>query len=222
MPMPKRSSVDDFFVQLNDVQRPHLERAEGAEPRCRPGGAGGAEGTCWCTSAARRRTCGCFRTSRTTAAAVPATVFATEKAAVEAAGDQAGEGFIKLPYDRELPTELLKALMQARGRGGTKRPAPAGTILLPSPALRVEAIGLRSGLADPARQLGLGACRRPRLTRSLVHNSGRPLPRASTCCCRLLRSIASDTLIRDRIHAAVQRGQLCRREQGHKTAIPPS
>jgi hypothetical protein len=25
MPMPKRSSVDDFFAQLNDVQRPHLE-----------------------------------------------------------------------------------------------------------------------------------------------------------------------------------------------------
>jgi hypothetical protein len=23
--MPKRSSVDDFFAQLNDVQRPHLE-----------------------------------------------------------------------------------------------------------------------------------------------------------------------------------------------------
>jgi hypothetical protein len=25
MPMPKRKSVDDFFAQLNDVQRPHLE-----------------------------------------------------------------------------------------------------------------------------------------------------------------------------------------------------
>jgi len=25
MPMPKRSSVDDFFVQLKAVQRPHLE-----------------------------------------------------------------------------------------------------------------------------------------------------------------------------------------------------
>jgi hypothetical protein len=25
MPMPKRSSVDDFFAQLNDVQRPHRE-----------------------------------------------------------------------------------------------------------------------------------------------------------------------------------------------------
>ena len=25
MPMPKRSSVDDFFAQLSDVQRPHLD-----------------------------------------------------------------------------------------------------------------------------------------------------------------------------------------------------
>ena len=31
-----------------------------------------------------------------------------------AAGYEAGEGFVKLPYDRELPTDLLKALMQAR------------------------------------------------------------------------------------------------------------
>jgi uncharacterized protein YdhG (YjbR/CyaY superfamily) len=40
--------------------------------------------------------------------------FATQKSAVEAAGYEAGEGFIKLLYDRELLTELLKALMQAR------------------------------------------------------------------------------------------------------------
>ncbi len=33
---------------------------------------------------------------------------------MEAAGYGAGEGFIKLPYDRELPLELLKVLMQAR------------------------------------------------------------------------------------------------------------
>ncbi len=63
----------------------------------------------------RTRTCGCFRTSRTTArfdshprSSPP------RRTAVEAAGYEAGEGFIKLPYDRELPTELLKALMQAR------------------------------------------------------------------------------------------------------------
>ena len=40
--------------------------------------------------------------------------FATQKAAVEAAGFEAGEGFIKLPYERELPTERLKGLMRAR------------------------------------------------------------------------------------------------------------
>ena len=44
----------------------------------------------------------------------PPPFFATQKAAVEAAGYEAGEGFIKLPYDRELPTGLLKALMRAR------------------------------------------------------------------------------------------------------------
>lgn len=33
MPMPKRTSVDDFFAQLDGVQRPHLEalRALSAE-----------------------------------------------------------------------------------------------------------------------------------------------------------------------------------------------
>jgi uncharacterized protein YdhG (YjbR/CyaY superfamily) len=40
--------------------------------------------------------------------------FASRKAAVEAAGYEFGEGFIKLPYTRELPTDLLKALMLAR------------------------------------------------------------------------------------------------------------
>ena len=34
--------------------------------------------------------------------------------AVVTAGYDAGEGFIKLPYDRELPTDLLMALMRAR------------------------------------------------------------------------------------------------------------
>jgi hypothetical protein len=39
MPMPKRSSVDDFFAQLNDVQRPHLETLRklslAADPKAR-------------------------------------------------------------------------------------------------------------------------------------------------------------------------------------------
>ena len=40
--------------------------------------------------------------------------FAGQKSVVEAAGYEFGEGFIKLPYKRELPTELLKTLMRAR------------------------------------------------------------------------------------------------------------
>jgi uncharacterized protein YdhG (YjbR/CyaY superfamily) len=40
--------------------------------------------------------------------------FATQREAVEAAGFEAGEGFIKLPYERPLPTKLLKSLMKAR------------------------------------------------------------------------------------------------------------
>jgi uncharacterized protein YdhG (YjbR/CyaY superfamily) len=40
--------------------------------------------------------------------------FATQRGEVEAAGFEAGEGFIKLPYGRPLPTKLLKSLMKAR------------------------------------------------------------------------------------------------------------
>ena len=41
-------------------------------------------------------------------------VLRRQKGAVEAAGYESGEGFIKLPYNRALPTELLETLMRAR------------------------------------------------------------------------------------------------------------
>jgi uncharacterized protein YdhG (YjbR/CyaY superfamily) len=44
----------------------------------------------------------------------PTRQFVSQRAAVEAAGYEAGEGFIKLPYDRELPVALLKRLIKAR------------------------------------------------------------------------------------------------------------
>jgi uncharacterized protein YdhG (YjbR/CyaY superfamily) len=44
----------------------------------------------------------------------PPNFFAAHKATVEAAGYEAGEGFVKLPYDREIPVQLCRALMQAR------------------------------------------------------------------------------------------------------------
>jgi uncharacterized protein YdhG (YjbR/CyaY superfamily) len=115
MPMPKRASVDDFFAQLNDVARPHLEALRelslDASPEAReelkwnlPVYVCGENTNLWILQNFKNHCSLRFSPS----------FFATQKATVEASGYQAGEGFIKLPYDRELPTELLAALMQAR------------------------------------------------------------------------------------------------------------
>ncbi len=115
MPMPKRTSVDDFFAQLNGVQRPHLERLRelslAADPEAReelkwnlPAYVRGDNTSLWMLQSFKHHCSLRF----------PPRFFATQKAAVEAAGYEAGEGFIKLPYERKLPTRLLKALMKAR------------------------------------------------------------------------------------------------------------
>ena len=115
MPMPKRSGVDDFFAQLDDVQRPHLEalRELSVEvaPEAReelkwnlPVYVRGENTNLW-TLQNFKNHCS-LRFS-------PA-FFAILKAAVEAAGYDAGAGFIKLPYHRPLPVDLLTALMRAR------------------------------------------------------------------------------------------------------------
>jgi uncharacterized protein YdhG (YjbR/CyaY superfamily) len=115
MPMPKRSSVEDFFAQLDDVQRPHLETLRelslDADPEAReelkwnlPVYVRGDNTRLWMLQNFKNHCSLRF----------PPRFFATQKVTVEAAGYEAGDGFIKLPYDRELPNELLQALMQAR------------------------------------------------------------------------------------------------------------
>ncbi|MFL5859746.1 MAG: iron chaperone [Solirubrobacteraceae bacterium] len=113
--MPKRSSVDDFFAQLNGVQRPHLEALRelsfNADPEAReelkwnlPVYVRGDNTSLWMLQNFKNHCSLRF----------PPPFFATQRAAVEAAAFQAGEGFVKLPYDRELPVDLLRGLMQAR------------------------------------------------------------------------------------------------------------
>ena len=115
MPMPKRSSVEDFFTQLTDVQRPHLEvlreLSRDADPQAReelkwnlPVYVRAKNTNLWMLQNFKNHCSLRF----------PPPFFATQKAVVEAAGYEAGEGFIKLPYERGLPIELLKALLQAR------------------------------------------------------------------------------------------------------------
>ena len=115
MPMPKRASVADFFARLNGVQRPHLEALRAlsvdADPQAReelkwnlPVYVRGERTSLWMLQN--------FKNHCSLRFSPP--FFATQKHAVEAAGYEAGEGFIKLPYDRDLPTELLQGLMRAR------------------------------------------------------------------------------------------------------------
>jgi uncharacterized protein YdhG (YjbR/CyaY superfamily) len=115
MPMPKRSSVDDFFARLDDVQRPHLEALRelslAADPKAREElkwnlavYVRGKNTNLWMLQNFKNHCSLRFSPE----------FFATQKAAVTDAGYEAGEGFIKLPYDRELPTKLLRALMRAR------------------------------------------------------------------------------------------------------------
>lgn len=115
MPMPKRTSVDDFFARLEDVQRPHLEQlrrlSRAADPEAReelkynlPTYVRGRNSNLWMLQNFTRHCSLRFSTD----------FFGTQRARVEAAGWEAGEGFIKLPYVRELPTELLDELMAAR------------------------------------------------------------------------------------------------------------
>ncbi len=113
--MPKRASVEDYFAQLSDVQRPHLEalRKLSAEvdPEAReelkwnqPMYVRGDKTNLWMLQNFTKHCSLRFSPP----------FFSSRKAAVEEAGYEAGEGFIKLPYDRPLPTDLLRALMLAR------------------------------------------------------------------------------------------------------------
>jgi uncharacterized protein YdhG (YjbR/CyaY superfamily) len=115
MPMPKRASVDDFFARLDDLQRPHLEAlrvlSREADPEAReelkwnlPVYVRGSNTNLWMLQNFKKHCSLRFSPP----------FFGTRRRAVEQAGYEAGEGFIKLPYDRELPTELLKGLMRAR------------------------------------------------------------------------------------------------------------
>src|ERR1700677_2846188 len=108
MPMPRRSSVEDFFAQLSDVQRPHLEVLRelslDADPEAReelkwnlPVYVRGKNTSLWMLQNFKNHCSLRF----------PPPFFATQKAAVQAAEGEAGAAGLKLPYSLELPTDTL-------------------------------------------------------------------------------------------------------------------
>lgn len=115
MPMPKRANVDDFFARLENVQRPHLEALRTLSRKIAPTAreelkwnlpvyVEGENTSLWMLQNFKKHCSLRFSPE----------FFGPQKARVEAAGEATGAGFVKLPYDQELPIELLTSLMRAR------------------------------------------------------------------------------------------------------------
>jgi uncharacterized protein YdhG (YjbR/CyaY superfamily) len=115
MPMPKRSSVEDYFTQLDDYQRPHLEQLRKLSIKADPEA---QEKLAWNLPVyvrdENKRLWMLQNFKNHCSLRFPPRFFVSHKQEVKTAGYEAGEGFIKLPYDRELPTKLCEALMRAR------------------------------------------------------------------------------------------------------------
>jgi uncharacterized protein YdhG (YjbR/CyaY superfamily) len=114
MPSPKRADLDDYYAQLPDNAVPHLSKLR---ELCRTGLPKAKEALHWNNPAFVQdgtRLLMLQSYKQHCSLRFPTRLFATQKADVEAAGYEAGDGVIKLPYDRELPVALLKQLIKAR------------------------------------------------------------------------------------------------------------
>ena len=114
MPSPKRDHLDDYYAQLPDVATPHLTKLRSL---CRAGLPKGEEVLHWNNPAFVQdgtRLLMLQSYKQHCSLRFPTRQFAAQREAVDAAGYETGEGFIKLPYDRDLPVGLLKRLIKAR------------------------------------------------------------------------------------------------------------
>ena len=114
MPSPKRADLDDYYAQLPKVAVPHLTKLR---ELCRQGLPKADEVLQWNNPAFVQdgtRLLMLQSYKQHCSLRFPTRQFASQREAVEAAGYEAGEGFIKLPYDRELPVGLLEKLIKAR------------------------------------------------------------------------------------------------------------
>ena len=114
MPSPKRADLDDYYAQLPAAATAHMTTLR---ELCRKGLPKAVEALHWNNPAFVQDGVRLLMLQSYKAHCslrFPTRQFAAQRDAVEAAGYEAGEGFIKLPYDRELPTALLQQLIAAR------------------------------------------------------------------------------------------------------------
>lgn len=116
MPSPARADLADYYARLPEVAVPHLTQLRAL---CQAGLPAAQEKLQWNNPAfvqdgTRLLMLQAF--ARHCSLRFPTRQFATQRWTVQAAGLQAGEGFVKLPYDRALPVALLEQLIAARLR----------------------------------------------------------------------------------------------------------
>jgi uncharacterized protein YdhG (YjbR/CyaY superfamily) len=114
MPSPKRADLNDYYAQLPEVAVAHLTTLR---ELCQEGLPKADEVLHWNNPAFVQdgtRLVMLQSYKQHCSLRFPTRLFATQRDAVEAAGYEAGEGFIKLPYDRDLPIDLLRQLIEAR------------------------------------------------------------------------------------------------------------
>ncbi|WP_153505469.1 iron chaperone [Cumulibacter manganitolerans] len=113
MPAPKRKSVEDFFSSLEPHQRPHLDKlreiSRSYQPRVseelrfnQP--AYVAEGQQWMLQAFGKHCSLRFDPE----------FFVEHQNEVTEAGYEHGAGFLKIPYDQDVPEELCRGLIEAK------------------------------------------------------------------------------------------------------------
>ncbi len=114
MPSPKRDDLDDYYAKLPAVATPHVTTLRSL---CRAGLPKADEALHWNNPAFVQngtRLLMLQSYKQHCSLRFPTRQFAEQREAVESAGYEAGEGFIKLPYDLELPVALLQRLIKAR------------------------------------------------------------------------------------------------------------
>jgi len=114
MPSPKRADLDDYYARVPEGAAAHMAKLR---ELCRKGLPKAEEALHWNNPAFVQdgtRLVMLQSYKQHCSLRFPTRQFASQRDAVEAAGYEAGEGFIKLPYDRDLPVALLKRLIKAR------------------------------------------------------------------------------------------------------------
>lgn len=112
--MSKSVSVDDYFAHLADAARPHMETLRELSRAAAPNV---IETLHWNNPAYLEDDVRLWMLqpfAKHCSVRFPPQQFGSHRAEVKEAGYESGEGFIKLPYDRELPVDLLQQLIQYR------------------------------------------------------------------------------------------------------------